>query len=119
VIPVGQQRHASGVTVELLAIEVREAGAMLHWRAHAEVGRDLGEPALGVADDIGTSYQLDWASFSTGGSRFEGQLVIRPAPLLHGKLMFTVGRWQSSPPLSERWPPPIEGVWDFIVPLDR
>jgi hypothetical protein len=117
VIPVGEQRQSSGVTVELLAVEVREAGAVVYRRARAEGDRDLGEPALGVADDAGTSYRLDWAGFSAGGSRFEDQIVIRPAPL-HGKLIFTVGRWQSMPPLGERWPPPIEGAWEFVVPLE-
>ena len=57
VVAVAQIAEVAGVTVELLAIEVREGGALITWRARADRAVGLLIPRVSVTDDQGTKYR--------------------------------------------------------------
>lgn len=56
VVPVGQTAVSAGISVELIALEIREGGATLYWKVHFDGDRTLGMPTFNVHDDIGTQY---------------------------------------------------------------
>lgn len=43
VVGIGQVARDAGVSVELITLEIREAGCTLHWKAHPDRERSLGE----------------------------------------------------------------------------
>jgi hypothetical protein len=68
------------VLIELIALELRAAGANLHWKARSSV-KPLGRGIeLHVSDDIGTKYRT-WSSWWTGsGNEARGEILIVPVP---------------------------------------
>jgi ATP-dependent Clp protease ATP-binding subunit ClpA len=68
------------VLIELTALELRAAGANLHWKARSAV-KPLGRGIeLHVSDDLGTQYRT-WSSWRTGsGNEARGEILIVPAP---------------------------------------
>ncbi|HEY5486697.1 MAG TPA: Clp protease N-terminal domain-containing protein [Candidatus Limnocylindrales bacterium] len=68
------------VLIELTALELRAAGANLHWKAHSRtkpLGRGID---LRVSDDLETQYRT-WSSWWTGsGNEARGEILIVPAP---------------------------------------
>jgi hypothetical protein len=80
VIGVGRMAHAAGIAVELLAIEVRAAGAIVYWRATPVADQVLWDADVVVSDDRGTTYRsLDGAS-EGHPERWTGQTYHTPAP---------------------------------------
>ena len=80
VIGVGRTVEVRGISVELLAIEVRAAGAIAYWRARTVDDQVLRGADVALSDDRGTGYRsLDGAS--EGDSvRWAGQSFHTPAP---------------------------------------
>ena len=58
VVGIGQVAVDAGVSVELIALEIREAGCVLYWRAHPDQERPLGEPQFVMSDDARTEYRV-------------------------------------------------------------
>jgi hypothetical protein len=77
---VGANGLAGEVSLELIALEVRDAGCNLHWKARSQ-GKPIGKGIeLDVSDDVGTGYRT-WSSWwSSSGNEARGEILIVPAP---------------------------------------
>jgi hypothetical protein len=87
VIGIGQVMADAGISVELIALEVRGAGCVLYWRAHSEEEGHLGQLRCTVRDDAGTAYHALPASWSGGGRVSSGQTLVTPGPPPESKTM--------------------------------
>ena len=118
VIPIGQTVEAAGVTVELLAIEVRERGAVLYWRARADRELPLQVAEVSVVDDHGTAYRVDPGGGGGNFRSWEGQTFARPAPPADARLTIVLDTFRQDPrTLMTGGPPmgPVHGPWRFDV----
>jgi hypothetical protein len=80
VIAIGRVEAHPGVSLELIALEVRAAGSLLHWKASFD-GQPLRvDPELKVGDDLGTVYHTRPLSWSRSGRDARGQTAIVPPP---------------------------------------
>jgi hypothetical protein len=80
VVSIGQQAEADGIRVELIALEIREAGAVLYWRAFTTDDRMLGFAVVEVADDHGREYDVYLGGGSGGERAWSGETNIAPTP---------------------------------------
>jgi hypothetical protein len=80
VVGIGLAEEVEGVLVELIALEIREAGAILHWRSQANKIGPLGMALVEVSDDLGTSYEVFPGSWGGGDSEMRGETNITPPP---------------------------------------
>jgi hypothetical protein len=115
--PVMTTTQAPGLEVELVAIEVREAGAMLIVEVRVLPGGFQPPPIVqvGVTDDIGTAYRA--VGQAQGGSpnrsRF-GITVIPVTPPLARELTIRIDRFVDMVPVGRR---AAIGPWSFTVVL--
>src|SRR5664279_766917 len=72
VVGIGQVAADAGVSVELIALEIREAGCVLYWKAHTDAERPLGDPQFVVSDDAKTQYSAHPAGWTGQRTRDEG-----------------------------------------------
>jgi hypothetical protein len=118
---VGQTTEAEGVTVELLAIEIRQGGAVIHWRARAAREVALLMPDVTVADDRSTSYRVAPAQGGGAGCNWYGETMFLPEPPTDATLIIEVlsfGPSVGMPPMPGYAPlPPVTGPWGFQVSL--
>ena len=130
VIGVGKVSVAQGVTVELLAIEVREAGCrgLLRFRTPGEASNlesfmPMGPPEVTVADDRATRYETGAASMSQSDTGGEAGFNFAPPPPADARrLMITIGRFEGrAAPPGSRIPAhrEVPGLWTFEVELTR
>lgn len=114
VIAIGQTVEASDVRVDLIAMEVRETGAFLYWRALAGQDRWLGDIQLAIADDLGTVYRTMTKESGGGGREFSGQIAVIPAPPSSTQVQIAVRGFKA---FLDHYPPgprtPVTGHWDF------
>jgi Clp amino terminal domain, pathogenicity island component len=80
VVGIGQVAVDAGVSVELIALEIREAGCVLYWRAHPDQERPLGEPQLVMSDNVRTEYRGGPAAWSGSGRDMKGEALVVPGP---------------------------------------
>jgi hypothetical protein len=120
VVAVGQSADVSGLVVELIAIEVRERGAILYLRARAEVDRMLVGAEASVSDQFGTAYSVV-SGVSGGGNRsWAGEVVLVPTPPAGSRLRVVVAYFGPTP---DRPLPPhvaverLDGPWAFEVQI--
>jgi len=78
VVAVAQVAEAGGVTVELLSVEVREAGALVHWRARSERAIAMLVPQISISDDKSTAYRAHPAEGSGDERSWTGSLAVLP-----------------------------------------
>jgi hypothetical protein len=120
VIGVGQAVDASAITIELLAIEVRAIGFVLHWRGMSHRDGILLEPAVSILDDVGTRYRIIGGGGGGSAQAWEGQTFVLPSPPAGARLAITL---ESFGPFSDRPVPKgvptdsIPGPWPFVVDL--
>jgi hypothetical protein len=118
VTSVGQTVEAAGVAVELLAVEVRESGAILHWRARADHDLLVQVASVSVVDDLGTAYLVDQGGGEGNPRSWQGQTLLRPAPPAHARLTIVVESFGQNPRATMFGDPPREpsnGPWRFEV----
>jgi hypothetical protein len=80
VIGIGQVVVDAGVSVELIALEIRGAGCFLYWRAHQDHEHHPGQLQCAIRDDVGTEYQVFHGSWSGHDRESSGQVVVTPGP---------------------------------------
>jgi hypothetical protein len=80
VVGIGQVARDAGVSVELIALEIREAGCVLYWKAHPDQERSLGEPQFAVSDDARTEYGVRLAGWTGSGREMKGEALVVPGP---------------------------------------
>ena len=122
VVAIGQALEASGVLVEMIALEVREAGAVLLWRTQTSEDRLLGQADIAVSDDAGTAYQVMPANWSGNGRESRGETRLVPRPPDKARVLIievqSFGRidrmpvWLRSPDWED-----VGGPWRFDVSL--
>ena len=127
VIGVGASSTQGEVTVELIAIEIREEGCrgILRYRSVIEIDESrpftrFGEPEVTVTDGVGTHYETGLASWSGSTSGGEAGFHFAPPPPNDaGPLTITINRFRESrlPPGHPFSGPPegISGPWTFVV----
>lgn len=87
VVAIGKVASASGMLIEVIALEIREAGAILYWNATSDDERIAGGPDVVVTDDAGTSYATRRSRSSGTLRRMSGQVIIIPSPPPSAKTM--------------------------------
>ncbi len=117
VIGVGQVVEASGVSVELLVIEIREAGALLYLRARPVDGVRFLTAAVSVSDQSGTAYRTLDAGSHGSALHWAGQSVVMPAPPPGSRLHIEILSfgWPRDYP-EERRGATVVGPWRFDMP---
>jgi hypothetical protein len=80
VVGIGRVAGDAGISVELIALEIRDAGCVLYWKAHSEHPGPLGEPQFVVSDDAGTKYGVRPAGWSGSGREVKGEALVVPGP---------------------------------------
>jgi len=121
VVAIGQQVEADGIRVELIALEVREAGAVLYWRAFPTEDRMPGLAVIEVSDDLGGEYRVFLGGGGGGERAWNGETNVVPAPTTGASILqVTVTGFDSFPPSG--FPGATqgrsnEGPWVFEIPL--
>ena len=80
VIGVGRAMEVRGISVELLAIEVRADGAIVYWRATTVDDQVLWGADVVLSDDRGTNYRSLDGTSEGNSVRWAGQSFHMPAP---------------------------------------
>jgi hypothetical protein len=80
VIGIGGVVESSEIVVEPMALEVRQTGAVLHWRTQTGEDRIFGSPQVTITDDVGTTYTVFPLGWSGGGQGSKGETVLTPRP---------------------------------------
>jgi Clp amino terminal domain, pathogenicity island component len=113
VVGIGQVARDAGVSVELIALEIREAGCVLCWKAHPDQERPLGEPQFAVNDDAGTDYGVRPAGRTGNGREMKGEALVVPEPPEEATTM----RVELTGFAAPRFPPmgseDVRGTWHF------
>jgi hypothetical protein len=110
--------EAEGIQVEMLSVEVREAGALIHWRCRADRPVGLLVPRVSVSDDRGTGYRVSSASGGGDSQSWAGEIALTPAPPADASLSVTFESFGTDPGMAiPGWTPPqpVEGTWRFSV----
>lgn len=127
VIGMGRSSVANGVTVELIAIEVREAGCrcLLRFRLagaemDGELYRPVGSPEVTVVDDLSTRYETGMADISQSGTGGEASFHFAPPPPADARrLTIVIKRFEEPRLPPERSPSSpggdTPGPWTFDV----
>jgi hypothetical protein len=80
VIAIGRVEAHPGVSLELISLEIRAAGSLLHWKADFDGQTVRLDLELRARDDLGTVYQARPLSWSRSGRVARGEMAIEPAP---------------------------------------
>lgn len=117
VLGIAETVETEGIRVELIALEIRAAGAVLYWKAHSRDQGILGPADLAMTDDAGTKYQVLATAGSGGEQSWNGQYTVSPAPPAGRRLQIDVRKFEG---FGERFPGaprsgPVDGLWRFDV----
>jgi hypothetical protein len=118
VIAIAQVAERHGITVELLSIEVREAGALLHWRARFDHGVGYLAPHVSMTDERSTAYRVLPAEGGGDDHSWAGSLAVLPGPPPLATLAIVFENFGADERM--RMPgyvpqEPIAGPWEFSV----
>jgi hypothetical protein len=115
VVGIGMAATDAGVVLELIALEIRDAGSILYWKARPDPERALGQPRLTVRDTAGTDYVVRPAGASSTERETKGEIVIMPGPPEAAVLHVEVTGFEERrfPWPAAEWP----GSWRFEIPL--
>lgn len=118
VIAVGQTAESGGIAVELIAIEIRRAGAIASWRARPVNDVLLFDADVRVSDDGGHEYASHAAGHEGSALHWSGLSVFTPPPPIGARL--TIEILSFGPPIDHEVPrgvskQHIRGPWQFTV----
>jgi hypothetical protein len=132
VIGVGASSVVGAVTVELIAIEIREAGCRGILRFRSGSGEmdatqpftPIGEPEVTVADDLSTGYETGLAGWGGSASGGEAEFHFAPRPPADARrLTIVIERFRESRlPPDRPWSGPREGTsgpWVFTIEIEH
>ena len=120
VVGVGRTVVAAELTVDLVAIEVREQGAVIYWRARSAREAILLSADVSVVDDRGTGYHVIPGGGSGNAEAWEGQTYFLPVPHVGTRLTITLTSFGPNDhmPLPIHIPTDrISGPWPFEVEI--
>ena len=111
-----------GVVLELLTLEIRDAGAVLHWKAQPVGEYVLGGPDFVITDDVGTAYTLLLPTWVSSKGMAKGSTDVVPQPPVDAETMRIevqrLGGLGASVPRGLVRDEPVEGRWSFEFRLD-
>ena len=118
VVAVGQSTESAGITVELIAIEIRRAGALVSLRARPVDEVVLFDPDVRVSDASGREYTSHAAGHDGSALHWSGLSVFVPPPPIGARL--TIEILSFGPPIDHEVPhglsqQHIHGPWRFTV----
>jgi hypothetical protein len=118
VVGIGRTVVAAELTVDLLAMEIREQGAVIYWRARSAREGLLLSADVSITDDLGTAYHVIQGGGGGDSHAWEGQTLVVPSPPAAAHITITLKSFGPSdhmplPPHmpTERTP----GPWTFEV----
>lgn len=120
VVGIGRTAVAADRTVDLLAIEVREQGAVLSWRERSAREGLLLSADVSISDDLGTAYHVIQGGGGGDSQAWEGQTFCIPSPPAGARMTITL---TSFGPSDDRPLPPflpterVPGPWLFEVEM--
>jgi hypothetical protein len=122
IVPVARAVSVEGVVVEMLALEVREAGvrALFRFASADEQRAPVGLPVAAASDREGTVYEVAALPGARVGSRGDAALLVVPRPPADlSSLTISVTRFvvpPGPPPPAPQLPiEALEGPWEFEV----
>lgn len=118
VVAVGQSANAGRIRVELIAIEIREAGALLYWRATPVNDLMLLSAHVQVSDDQGTTYEAVPAGHEGSAIHWSGHTALIPPPPRNARLtieLVSFGPEGGHPVPRGLDREPVPGPWRFTV----
>lgn len=129
-VAVGVAVTGNGVTVELVALELRDGGGQGIVRRHATERPDGSDASpnilladIALADDLATSYEVGGGPW-TGDDESDAEFLFRPRPpdgAAHLDVRIArLVRWPPAGPLTSSTAPSrahVEGPWEFRVLL--
>jgi hypothetical protein len=118
VIAVGQTIESGGIAVELISLEIRQAGALVSWRARPISDVLLLDADVRVSDAGGTAYTSLAAGHEGSSLHWSGQSFFAPSPPAGTRL--TISILSFGPPIDHEVPrgfsrQHIHGPWQFMV----
>jgi len=115
VVGIGMAATDAGVVLELIALEIRDAGSILYWKARPDPERPLSQPRLTVRDTAGADYVARPAGASSTEREAKGEILITPAPPEAAVLIVEVTAFEERrfPWQAAEWP----GFWQFEISL--
>ena len=118
VIAVGRTIEFAGVAVELISIEIRQAGALASWRAKPANDLLLLDADVRVSDDAGKEYASLAAGHEGSSVHWSGQSFFAPSPPVGTRITLSILSF--GPPIDHEVPrglsrQHIHGPWEFTV----
>jgi hypothetical protein len=120
VVGIGRTVVAAELTVDLLAIEVREQGAVIYWRARSAREGLLLSADVSISDDLVTAYQVIQGGGGGDSHASEGQTLVLPSPPAAAHVTITLKSFGPSDhmPLPSHLPAErVPGPWPFEVEM--
>jgi hypothetical protein len=122
-VAIGQAVEHDSLVLELIALEVREAGAVLYWRANPVGDHVLGGPDFVVTDDTGTVYTILLPTWAVSEGMAKGNTDLVPGPPADARTMRIdvrkIGGLGISVPPGLVHDEPVEWHWTFEFRLDQ
>jgi hypothetical protein len=118
VVAVSGVIEIAGLSVEVLSLEVRQAGALIHWRSRADRSIGFLAPQVSITDDRGTKYRALEANGGGDERSWSGQIAIVPAPPDDAMLSVLIDAFGADPRMRmPGWIPgePGPGPWRFAI----
>jgi hypothetical protein len=120
VVGIGRTVVAAELTVDLLAMEIREQGAVIYWRARSTREGLLLSADVSISDDLGTAYHVIQGGGGGDSHAWEGQTLVLPSPPAAAHLTITLKSFGPSdhmPPLPHLPAERVPGPWRFEVSM--
>jgi hypothetical protein len=122
VVEIGGADEHSGLTLQLLTLEIRVSGAVLHWKAQPVTDKVQGGPDFIIGDDLGSIYSVFVGTWTAIDGVLQGTTIFVPPPPGPARAMrIDVGRIGG---LGITFPPglvldePVLGTWKFTISLE-
>jgi len=80
VVAIGVSFRHEPETVELVALELRAAGTVLHWLVRASRDQNVGQPTFVVTDNLDNNYQAFTSRWVSMEGLSRGESVLVPPP---------------------------------------
>ena len=118
VVAVSRVVELAGLSVEILSLEVRQAGALIHWRCRADQSIGFLAPQVSITDDRATRYRTLEAGGGGDDRSWSGQIAVVPAPPDDAMLSIVIEAFGADPRMRmPGWVPgePVPGPWRFAI----
>lgn len=124
VVGVGERTTVSDVTIELLAVEIRErAGRLSVVVRSPRQELTMGSPMSRMTDDLGTEYLVVPGNWGSSGSGARAEYLFVPAPPPQARSLTVEFTELAALPFPPMIGPlrgsPTRGPWTFKVPLQQ